>query len=60
MKKKPDEIPTIRPESQAERFIDFARKLVNVPKEEIDKKQAEYQKRRIKEREAARKPSHKP
>jgi hypothetical protein len=43
-------------QSEAERFIDFTRKIMSVPKEEIDKKQAEYHKQRIKEREAARKP----
>jgi len=42
-------------QSEADRFVDFARKLVNVPKEEIDKKAEEYHKKRIKEREAARK-----
>jgi len=47
-------------QSEAERFIEFTRKLMSVPKEEIDAKQAEYHKRRIKEREAARKPKHKP
>ena len=50
MKQKP--LPA---KSEADRFVDFARKLVSVPKQEIDKKQAEYHKRRIKEREAARK-----
>ena len=46
--------------SEAERFVDFARKLVSVPKEEIDKKAEEYHKRRIKEREAARKSHPRP
>jgi len=54
MKKKPDQIPTTHPESEADRFIDFARKLMSVPKSEIDQKQAEYQKLRIAKREAAR------
>jgi hypothetical protein len=45
-----------QPESESGRFVDFARKIVSVPKQEIDKKQAEYHKRRIKEREAAREP----
>lgn len=39
--------------SEADRFKDFARKLVNVPKSEIDKKAEEYHKQRIKERKAA-------
>ncbi|MEK6284491.1 MAG: hypothetical protein AABO57_01980 [Acidobacteriota bacterium] len=43
-------------QSEAERFVDFARKLVNVPKEEIDQKQAEYHKKRIAERKAALRP----
>lgn len=46
-------------QSEAEQFVDFARKLVSVPKAEIDQKQAEYHRRRIKEREAARKPPRK-
>lgn len=41
--------------SESERFVDFARKLVSVPKEEIDQKQAEYHKRRIAERKAQKK-----
>ena len=45
--------------AEAERFKEFARKLVNVPKSEIDKKAEEYHKQRIKEREAARKPARK-
>lgn len=44
--------------SEAERFVDFARKLVSVPKVEIDKKAEEYHKKRIQERKAARRPSH--
>lgn len=42
---------------EAERFVDFARKLVSVPKEEIDKKAEEYHKQRIAERKAARRPA---
>jgi hypothetical protein len=45
--------------AEARRFVDFARKLVNVPKSEIDKKAEEYHKQRIAERKAARKPSRK-
>ena len=41
-------------QSEADRFVDFARKLVNVPKSEIDKKAEEYHKQRIKERKAAK------
>lgn len=41
---------------EAKRFVDFARKLVSVPKAEIDQKQAEYHKKRIAERKATRKP----
>lgn len=48
------------PRSESERFVDFARKLVNVPKSEIDKKAEEYHKQRIKERKAARRNSKKP
>jgi hypothetical protein len=40
---------------EADRFKEFARKIVSVPKQEIDEKQAEYHKQRIKEREAVRK-----
>jgi hypothetical protein len=54
MKQKP-----VPGKSEADRFVDFARKLVSVPKEEIDKKQEEYHKQRIKEREAARNSSDK-
>ena len=56
----PEPMKTKVTTSEADRFVDFARKLVNVPKSEIDKKAEEYHKRRIKEREAARKPSRKP
>ena len=45
--------------SEAERFVDFARKLVSVPKEEIDKRQEEYHKQRIREREVTRNPTRK-
>lgn len=44
MKKKPDPIPTTH--SEADRFKEFARKIVSVPKKEIDEQQAEYQKQR--------------
>ena len=54
MKKKPDPIPTTH--SEADRFIDFARKLMAVPKSEIDQKQAEYQKKKIAERKKATRP----
>ncbi|HLG17445.1 MAG TPA: hypothetical protein VJH03_23580 [Blastocatellia bacterium] len=46
MKRKPRSIPTTH--SEADRFKDFARKIMSVPKKEIDEKQAEYQKQRIK------------
>ena len=46
---------TSKKSEEAEQFVDFARKLVSVPKEEIDQKAAEYHKRRIAERKAARK-----
>jgi len=49
----------MKEKSEAERFKEFARKLVSVPKAEIDKKAEEYHKRRIKEREAVRRPSKK-
>jgi len=39
--------------SEANRFKEFAKKLVSVPKSEIDKKAEEYHKKRIKERKAA-------
>lgn len=43
---------------EAERFIDFTRKIMSVPKEEIDKKAEEYHRKRIAERKkAARKPA---
>ena len=45
-----------RKSEEAERFKEFARKLVNVPKSEIDKKAEEYHRQRIKERKAAKKP----
>lgn len=38
---------------EAKRFVDFARKLVSVPKAEIDQREAEYHKRRIAERKKA-------
>ena len=44
MKKKPDPIPTIH--SEADRFKDFARKIVSVPKKEIDEQQAVYERER--------------
>jgi hypothetical protein len=40
--------------SPFERFWDFARRIVAVPKAEIDEQDAEYQRRRKKEREAHR------
>lgn len=46
--------PKLDSQSEAERFIDFTRKLVSVPKSEIDQKEAEYHKRRIAERKVAR------
>lgn len=49
--------PNVDGQSEAERFIDFARKLVSVPKEEIDKKAEEYHKQRIAERKRAARPS---
>ena len=56
MKKQPNSTPTTH--SEADRFKDFARKIVSVPKEEIDKKQAEYQAQRIKERKLTVKRTH--
>jgi len=44
--KKPAEI-----QSEAERFKEFARKLVSVPTAEIDKKAGEYHKQRSAEKE---------
>jgi hypothetical protein len=38
--KKPSD-PT--PQSEAERFVDFTRKLMSVPKEEIDEQQEIYE-----------------
>lgn len=38
-----DEDSDIDGQSEAERFIDFARKLMAVPKEEIDEQQAIYE-----------------
>ena len=35
-----------------ERFNDFAQKVISVPKKEIDRRQAEYLKRRAAERKA--------
>lgn len=54
MGKKPP-LPTTHSETEADRFKDFARKIMSVPKEEIDQKQAEYHQQRIKERRAAAK-----
>ena len=42
MRKKSVPIPTTH-ENEADRFVDFARKIFSVPKEEIDKKEKEYQ-----------------
>lgn len=53
------ELMTKRMQTEAERFKEFARKLVSVPKEEIDKKAEEYHKKRIAERKAARNTSNK-
>lgn len=46
-------------QSEAERFVDFTRKIMSVPKEEIDKRAEEYHKQRIAERKAAAKPEGK-
>lgn len=35
-------------QSEAEQFIDFARRLVNVPKSEIDKQAARYEREKQK------------
>ena len=40
-------------ESEADRFRDFVKQVVSVPKEEIDKRQAEYEKKK-----AAKKRKH--
>ena len=58
MKKKPDEIPTTHPESEADRFIDFARKLMSVPKKEIDEQQVKYERQKQK-RKIAQHPAEK-
>ncbi len=56
--KKNQQNPGIRPTqsetSEANRFKEFAKKLVSVPKEEIDRRAEEYHKQRIAERKAAR------
>jgi len=41
-----------RPPTPFERFWDFARRIVAVPKAEIDEQEAEYQRQRKKQREA--------
>lgn len=38
--------------SEAEQFIEFARKIVNVPKSEIDKQEAIWKRDRLKQKEA--------
>lgn len=37
-------------DSESERFVDFARRIVNVPKEEIDAQQAIYEAERAQKR----------
>ncbi len=41
--------------AEADRFKEFAKKLVSVPKSEIDKKAEEYHKERIREQNAHKK-----
>ena len=44
---------TAKPKSaEAERFRDFVKQVVSVPKEEIDKREAEYQKNKVKKQSA--------
>ena len=45
MKKPPDSIRTTH--SEADRFKDFARKIVTVPKTEIDEQQAMYEREKL-------------
>lgn len=33
-------------QTESRRFLDFAKKIISVPKSEIDKREAEYQKNR--------------
>ena len=47
---KSDEAIECDDRSEAERFVDFARKIVNVPKEEIDEQQAIYEAERDRKR----------
>jgi hypothetical protein len=39
-----------RPESEFEKFRDFTKKIVGVPKSEIDRREKEYQKERKKQK----------
>lgn len=43
--------------TEAERFRDFVKQVISVPKEEIDKREAEYQANKIKKQSAKKKPS---
>jgi hypothetical protein len=45
MKDPTDTDPRLKPTSpEAKRFVDFTKKLMSVPKKELDRKQIEYQK----------------
>ncbi len=53
-----DELPPLPPLPSTptfERFVDFARKIVNVPKSEIDEQERLYQERRRREKDSGRK-----
>lgn len=44
--------PKTKAPSEAEQFVEFARKIVNVPKSEIDKQEAIWKRNRLKKKEA--------
>jgi hypothetical protein len=53
--KKPTSSAPAEDETDGGRFIDFARKIVAVPKKEIDEKQAEWEREQAKKK-ATKKP----
>lgn len=56
MKKANNNLSAEGQQSEADQFIDFARRLISVPKSEIDKQQAKYERekqKRKKEKELA-------
>ena len=51
-RKQKTEKPKTEHATEAKRFTDFVKRVVSVPKEEIDKREAEYQKNKVKKQSA--------